>query len=274
MLHESKLVCPTNIEDLLVKTPWRDDKNNLKKSRMSGVSYVDFLAFVQTAMNSSRYLEIGVRSGASLAAMKGRAVGIDPNYRNSLDAGARESGAYLYKMTSDSYFQRHNPHEDLNGPIQVAFVDGMHHFEYVVRDVLNVQRHAAAESLILLHDCIPWSFSMTKRLEMDFLGQYAGVRGNWTGDVWKAIPVLQELLPFMQVNMVDCAPTGIVILSIIKPDYKVIPHRVEHLIMQAQEKYSTECALWTWLETQDLVDSEKIIGDSDALKKLLGLSRV
>jgi Methyltransferase domain len=38
----------------------------------------------------------------------------------------------------------------------MAFIDGLHHFEQVLRDFINVEKRATSEGLIVIHDCIPF----------------------------------------------------------------------------------------------------------------------
>ena len=57
-------------------------------------------------------------------------------------------------MTSDDFFSGPRLGELLGGQtVDMAFVDGMHLFEYALRDFMNLE--ASALILIAVHDCLP-----------------------------------------------------------------------------------------------------------------------
>ena len=39
--------------------------------------------------------------------------------------------------------------------LDLAFIDGMHHFEFALRDFINVEKYCSADSIILIHDVYP-----------------------------------------------------------------------------------------------------------------------
>ena len=58
-------------------------------------------------------------------------------------------------MTSDEFFAEHDLRELLGGPVELAFIDGLHLFEQVLRDFVNLERCSTAHTVIILHDCLP-----------------------------------------------------------------------------------------------------------------------
>ena len=38
---------------------------------------------------------------------------------------------------------------------ELVFIDGLHLFEQVLRDLINVERHSTTDTVVLLHDCLP-----------------------------------------------------------------------------------------------------------------------
>ena len=51
--------------------------------------------------------------------------------------------ATIYELTSDEFFARYDLSELLGGPVELAFIDGLHLFEQVLRDFVNLERHSA-----------------------------------------------------------------------------------------------------------------------------------
>ena len=58
-------------------------------------------------------------------------------------------------MTSDEFFAKFDPRDALGSKIDLAFLDGQHLFEYVLRDFMNTEAVCEENSFILLHDCSP-----------------------------------------------------------------------------------------------------------------------
>ena len=90
-------------------------------------------------------------------------------------------------MTNDDFFA--NGHfDDICGDrrIDLAFIDGMHLFEYTLRDFINIERRAHDNSVVLIHDIIPMNIQMGARFR---------TTGTWMGDVWKIITILKKSPP-------------------------------------------------------------------------------
>jgi hypothetical protein len=101
------------------------------------------------------YIEIGVATGDSirLAAPETLAIGINPaaEIAFSLPGNVR-----IFRETSDAFFERADAQAQLGGrPLDLAFIDGMHHFEFALRDFMHLERLSARGATILIHDCFP-----------------------------------------------------------------------------------------------------------------------
>ena len=106
--------------------------------------YLDFLRGLHERLAPRTYLEIGVAQGHSLALSRCRSVGIDPAFAVDQELLAPTS---LLRRTSDAYFAGleragERPFDRL--PIDLAYIDGMHHFEYAVRDFISIERYSHA----------------------------------------------------------------------------------------------------------------------------------
>jgi hypothetical protein len=55
-----------------------------------------------------------------------------------------------FQMTSDEYFANNSP-----PPAQMALIDGMHQFEYALRDLQNLERTMHPTGTIFVHDVVP-----------------------------------------------------------------------------------------------------------------------
>ena len=76
------------------------------------------------------------------------------------------------RKTSDAYFK------DCNDKFDCIFIDGLHTYSQVIKDInnsLNVLNHGG---IILLHDCLPNNYFDQAVPRCQF---------NWNGDVWRAI---------------------------------------------------------------------------------------
>ena len=101
------------------------------------------------------YVEIGVNRGNSLTlALPGtRAVGIDPEprLRHPISRSTK-----VFPWDSDTFFEMWDLEDVLGGrKVDLAFIDGMHLFEFALRDFANLEPHCTPESVIVLHDCLP-----------------------------------------------------------------------------------------------------------------------
>lgn len=80
--------------------------------------------------------------------------------------------------TSDEYFESVSP----DTKFDIIFIDGLHHYDQVLKDIENSFNHLSDNGTIVCHDCLPYTEKMQER---DDHG------GEWTGDVWKAIAILR-----------------------------------------------------------------------------------
>ena len=123
------------------------------RSAFTHVLYLKFLAEVHRRLDPDSYLEIGVRNGNSLALANCRAIGIDPAYRIQAEL---DGDVALFRTTSDEYFSRPDPLAPTSGvPFDLAFIDGLHLFEFALRDFIFAERHASARGMIIFDDVFP-----------------------------------------------------------------------------------------------------------------------
>ena len=185
--------------------------------------YLRRLAEIHACLRPRTYLEIGVWSGRSLALAGGDtlAIGVDPNpeIAEKLSPSTR-----IFEESSDSFFALHDVESEFKGlPIDLAFIDGCHLFEFVLRDFANIARHCTTDSRIVLHDTLPQSALMAQRKRET---------RAWTGDVWKVVPCLRKYAPYLAITTIDVPPTGLTVVSNIGPGDTTIVEHFDRIIAE------------------------------------------
>ena len=172
------------------------------------------------ASRPQRYFEIGTESGASLRISRCASLAVDPQFRLKGDVLGTKPACFFHQSTSDDFFALHDPSAILRGPIDLAYLDGLHHFEFLLRDFVNTERHCRAESVILLHDCIPTDLFMARREHDDMTlapRMPPPLRSLWAGDVWKTLAILKTHRPDLTISCFDAPPTGLVAITGLDP---------------------------------------------------------
>lgn len=189
--------------------------------RHSGQIYRRVLGRLHRTLEPRNYLEIGIRTGASLTTSQVPSVGVDPGPALPNDFEEKHPHIQIIKKTSDKFFAEDDVRQLLGGPVDFAFLDGLHHAETLLRDFLNTERVADRTSVIVLHDCIPTDVGMTRRNARD-KSEYSRDSGQWAGDVWKIIPILREHRPELKMCFLDAPPTGLVLVTNLDPGSTVL----------------------------------------------------
>ena len=69
----------------------------------------------------------------------------------------------MYQITSDAFFKDVDAISSLGGSPDIAFLDGMHLFEFLLRDFYNTESICDPSSVMILHDCLPLNEAMAHR---------------------------------------------------------------------------------------------------------------
>jgi hypothetical protein len=191
-------------------------------SRLSlpGETYFRVLGRIHRHLRPRTYLEIGVSRGDSLRLVQPetRVLGIDPQPKL---AQAPPANVTIYRETSDDFFAKYDARAELDGAsVELAFIDGLHHFEYSLRDFVNVERACSRASVILIHDCYPLDARTAQREQ---------VTGFWSGDVWRLLLLLRTVRPDLTVRTIATPPTGLGIVLNPDPDSRVLSGRLAEL---------------------------------------------
>jgi len=141
-------------------------KKKLKYSFPPNFYRWDLIDYLIKKNNYKNYLEIGCDQNQLFSKIKIEfKIGVDPY-----------SGGNIRK-TSDQFFLENKKKFD------IVFIDGLHEYKQVKKDILNSVNCLNENGIILVHDCMP-----------DSLGKQAVPRYKmqWNGDVWKAIVDLRQ----------------------------------------------------------------------------------
>lgn len=169
----------------------------------------EMLTLIHHNLAPDIYLEIGVQSGKSLALAKCEAIGVDPMPHVNIALSERTT---VMAMTSDEFFHGHAASLVKNPP-DLVFIDGMHLFEYTLRDFMHVERLAAPCTLVVIDDIFPAHPAQAERRRRT---------RTWTGDVWKVFEILSRYRPDLFFLPVNTSPTGLLLIAGLQPANQVL----------------------------------------------------
>ena len=135
----------------------------------------DLIQKIINLKNFQSYLEIGCDGDDSFSKIKVKnKIGVDPY-----------SGGN-FRGTSDFFFNQNEKKFDC------IFIDGLHEYNQVFKDIKNSLEALSENGIILLHDCLPTS------LHKQAVPRYKNI---WNGDVWKSIVYYRTL---QNIDIVTC----------------------------------------------------------------------
>ena len=114
----------------------------LSRLELPGEIYFNLLARIQGHLKPKSYIEIGVDRGLSMRLVSPltAAIGVDPEPKLTETFGPN---VRIVAETSDNFFATHDVIAELSGKrVDLALIDGMHQFEYALRDF---HQHRAVE---------------------------------------------------------------------------------------------------------------------------------
>lgn len=193
-----------------------------EEEAVSGLGpYTAILDRLHRELDLAHYLEIGVNRGGSLILARGFATGVDPApiVDRPLPPAAR-----VIKMTSDAYFAQpmDEPKPDL------CFIDGLHLFEFALRDFMNVERHAAPGAVVVIDDIFPNHPAQAERKRRTSV---------WTGDVWRLAETLRRYRPDLFLLSINCRRTGLLLVAGLDPSNERLPKNYESIVAEISKVY-------------------------------------
>jgi len=215
-----------------------DARHILGHTELGPEWYVDTLAAFHRVLRPQRYLEIGTNTGTTfaLADPSIRAIGVDPE---PLGPAHIPDGHHIYPETSDGFFATHSRDEVCGGPVDFAFIDGMHLFEYALRDFINVERWSSPDTVVVLHDTYPFDHvSANRRTHHTAPNRYHEALRRftnqnsifWSGDVWRLVMILRVHRPDLEIRTIPVRPTGLTVVMHLDPHSRVLSDGYRSLV--------------------------------------------
>jgi hypothetical protein len=185
----------------------------LASRQMPGPDYYAVLRWIHEILRPANYIEIGIRKGDSLrlALPETICVGMDPepDIQAPLPPNTR-----VFRITSDTFFAEEDLPSLLHSPnFGLGFIDGLHLFEQALRDFINLEKFASAQSVVMLHDCLPLDAVTADRTRTTHF---------YSGDVWKLTMCLKVHRPELKMKMIRTGPTGLCLVSNLDSDSKTL----------------------------------------------------
>lgn len=188
---------------------------------LPGESYFQVLARMHAHLRPQTYIEIGVAKGDSIRFVSPatRTLGVDPEPEIAFEL---PPNVKIFAQKSDDFFAQHDVRAELGGlPVELAFIDGMHHFEFALRDFMNIEPLCTPASTILIHDVYPLD-ERTAARDRDTI--------FWSGDIWRLVLLLRKHRPDLVVHTIGAHPTGLAIVRNLDPQSHYIRDRLDELV--------------------------------------------
>jgi hypothetical protein len=139
-----------------------DLEYNFSKIKYNRIAFVNLVINKIKSLNTQKldYLEIGCYDNSCFDSIPIlNKIGVDPVIGGT------------HRMTSDDFFLLNK-----NQTFDIIFIDGLHEYDQVRRDVLNSLKCLKNGGFLIIHDMLPSNFAMEN---------VPRIQPVWTGDVWK-----------------------------------------------------------------------------------------
>lgn len=218
----------------------------------NGMKYTRFMSELHQRCLFDWYLEVGCRTGRIFAQSRSKTIAVDPFFRAEMNIIGAKPSLHIFQQTSDEFFDN-GFLKAMKVKLSFSFLDGMHLFEFLLRDFIATEKASDPNGVIALHDCCPFSHEMTTR-------DLANIpRAAWTGDVWKLIPILAENRPDLTITVLDAYPTGLVLVSGLNPKSTVLEKNYDAIIKAYQDVTLEDFGLDAFNQLFDFEDTRAFV---------------
>jgi len=195
------------------------------RENMPGPNYHAWLQWFHDKLRPKNYLEIGVDEGESLRYAKPPtlAVGVDPNFNITHQ---QENWVKLFKQTSDDFFKTLDCQKTFGSQhIELAFIDGLHTFDQVLRDFINIEKYSDTNSVVLFHDIYPLK---------PITAQREPSTRFWLGDPWKTIILLLKYRKDLNIFTIPAYPSGLCVVTNLDNQSNLLDSIFDDISVEAQ----------------------------------------
>ena len=222
---------------------------------LSDTSYRKVLAFLEEKLVPEWYLEIGSRTGDSLRSIKGNYIAIDPEFCVQGNVLNKSKAMLFFQQTSDDFFDSGFLERSGIKP-DFAFIDGMHLFEFALRDFMNLEKVMSERGVICFHDVCPFNYEMTTR-DLSYLDQGR----PWTGDVWKTIAALVDKRPDLDIKILNAHKTGLAVVTKLDAGNRVLQDSYDELLATYVGMELKDIGASAYYSRFDLMSAERYIAE-------------
>jgi hypothetical protein len=194
---------------------------------------------------------------------------VDPHFKVTQNVLEGRRRAHFFQTTPDDFFSHYSLNTFLPGGVDLAFLDGLHHFEALLRDFMNTERQCHDRSVVLLHDCLPLNERMAERVFRYDETEHGSTRQHWTGDVWKLLPIFRKLRPELRVVVFDCGPTGLVACTGLDPYSSVLRDDYQKIVDEYSPLTLGDFGLSRLWMQYPLIDTQQLSANISDLPELL-----
>lgn len=259
----------------------RNSTSGVFNPHKMGLPYKNLMKALHLALKPKTYFEIGTSSGASLVLAECESMAVDPRFNIQFDVRSNKPALHLFEEFSDDFFAKHNPRgyfQDKRG-FDFAFLDGMHHYENLLRDFMNAERYAEPGAAFLLHDCFPVAPACaTRRNESrqfayDTALPVTQQKSGWTGDVWKVVAALREFRPDLRIYCFDTPPSGLVLVTGMDPNSRVLFDKYDDIIARFMDADLTPRWFDAWHASNTLIRTDALNRNQPLVNSLVAWIR-
>jgi len=236
----------------------------IEDEKFSNIHYFRVLRLLHEHVDYEEYLEIGVFKGKSLKLSKNKVTGVDPDFKiESLDNWEKINELTLYPKTSDDYFEHLKVHK-IKPHFGFAFIDGLHTFDQVLKDMYNIIPHMDKNGVLAFHDVMPRTVETSYRERETRL---------WTGDVWLAFHIINSLnIKDLNLVYLNCKPSGLLLME----NYELLNNanikekvfnKVEKFLKVKQKSKEYEKILYEYVAALNVVSTERFIKNHKKILK-------
>ena len=232
-----------------------------KASDHQGTHYQSVLSFLHRKLAPKSYFEIGTLKGETLILSKCPSIAVDPNFQiTDQNVIGNKALCCLFQMKSDDFFAKYSPKTVLGQPIDLAFLDGMHRCEFLLRDFLNTERHCKANSIIILHDCLPLESPMAER-DQGHPAVLPHRNGWWTGDIWRTVIALKRYRSDLSISAFDAGPTGLVVITNLDPNSRILTEKYQEIVSEMFKLSLDEIGIEGYFDLLNVEPTSAIMSD-------------